>query len=329
MPEFVILGWTRWRFLAAAKSWGALTADRVDSKLLRFLVRVYKSRKLNRICKPPFIGIWDRIYFDTSKISPDDEVYFIVYEGFAFSYSRNYLEHLRKKYRKCKIILFYLNSAVGPGSYLEDNWRPVKDCYDAGMTINRADAERLGMLFCDFWPHLLPDKTPQPENSCDVFFAGADKGRLDTILAVYERLADAGLKLDFWITGVPADRQKHADAIHYTDAITIDWLNYDEILQRDANAKCILEIDPFGQNYATLRTYEAVRYRKKLLTTNQEAPGRWFYNAKTVQVFSEASEIDTDFITRPLSPEDEHEAFDGIDVGDFGRFADWVIRNVP
>lgn len=64
------------------------------------------------------------------------------------------------------------------------------------------------------------------------------------------------------------------------------------------------------------------------MTTNLNAPSEWFYNPEIVQVFSNASEIDTDFIKKTLTPEDEHRIFDGMNIGDFNIFADFIIRNV-
>lgn len=89
----------------------------------------------------------------------------------------------------------------------------------------------------------------------------------------------------------------------------------------------MLEILPFGQNYSSLRVCEALWYHKKLLTTNLEAPQEWFYHPEIVQCFSEAQDIDTEFITRPLSAEDEQRIFNGMNIGDFGVFADWIIRH--
>ena len=328
MPVFVILlrNWTC--FTDAAEAYGAVVPKKINSIFLRALRRVYSSRKLNRLCGLPFKGLCDWLYFDDSRINPDDDVYFIMYEHMGQGYSRRYLEHLRRKYPKCRLILFYVNPAVRHNAFLGQEWQRIGKYYDAGITVNKADAERLGMLFCDFWPQLLPDKTFQQENACDVFFAAAAKDRLPKILEVFEKLTDAGLKCEFYITGVKKQEQKYADVIHYTEWATCRWLDYGDILQKDVNAKCLLEIVPYGQNYATLRAYEAFRYHKKLLTTNVDAPGQWFYDARSVQVFGDAAEIDTEFVSRPLSHDDEEEIFSRFDVGDFARFAEWIISNV-
>ena len=220
-----------------------------------------------------------------------------------------------------------MNPIAGPHINELPLWQYVKDYYDAAVTMNRYDAEKYGFLFCEYWPALLPDKAFEVEKASDVFFCGAAKDRLNKILSVYERLTDAGLKCDFWITGVPKKEQKYSPSIHYTEEVTNHWLSYDEILQRDMNTKCILEILPFGQNYSSLRVCEALWYHKKLLTTNINAPQEWFYHPEIVKVFTNAQNIDTSFITQPLNTEDEQRIFGHMKIGDFGIFADWLIKN--
>ena len=301
---------------------------KITSKLIRLLLITHISRKINRIINLPFKSIWDKLIINGESINYDNDVYFIFTESYRLAYSRDYLRHLRKKYRKCKLIFYFRNALVDKELRLTERWNAVKDCYDVGITFNRSDSEKLGVLFTDYWPCLLPEKKFEPENQSDIFFVGQAKDRLNKILSVYEKLKGAGLKCDFWISGVPENEQKYADDIHYMSEATLYFLTYDEVLQHVMNAKCVLEILPFGQNYSSLRVNESLWYHKKLLTTNLEAPSEWFYYPETVQVFSDAEEINTEFISCPLSPEDEHRIYDNMNIGDWNIFADFIIRNV-
>ena len=326
--KFVILGYPYWGITPAAEAWGALMAKKAESKCLKFLLRIHKSHKLNSICELPCKGIWDSTFFDTSKINSEDDIYFLTFGNFPLTYSRNYLAHLKSKYRNSRLVRCFMNPIAGPHVYELRIWHDVKDCYDAAITMNRRDAENYGFLFCEYWPALLPDKDFEAEKASDVFFCGAAKDRLNKILDVYEFLTASGLKCDFYITGVPRNEQKYPDAIHYTKEVTHHWLSYDDICQKDKNTKCVLEILPFGQNYSSLRVCEALWYHKKLLTTNLEAPREWFYHPETVQCFTDAQDIDTEFIRQPLSGEDEQRIFGSMKIGDFGVFAEWIIKNV-
>ena len=327
-PKFVILGYPYWGITVAAEAWGALMAKKVQNKFLRFLLRVHRSHKLNNIFELPFKAVWDNALFDAGRLNPEDDVYFLFFGGFPMVYSTNYLRHLKAKYRHCRLVRCFMNPIAGPHVAELQSWQSVKEYYDAAITLNRRDAEKHGFLFCEYWPTLLPDKDYQPENASDVFLCAAAKDRLSKILDVYERLTDSGLKCDFWITGVPKKQQKYSQSIHYTEDITNHWLTYDEILQKDMNTKCILEILPFGQNYSSIRVCEALWYHKKLLTTNQEAPREWFYHPEIVQCFTNAEDINPECIRKPLTSEDEQRIFGSMVIGDFGVFADWLIKNV-
>ena len=326
--QFVVLGNPIGGFIPSAVSHGVCLSGRITNKFIDKIFRIHTSWNLNRIINLPFHFLWDKVILDNSGISRDKIIYFILQDGFRLAYSRNYLKHLRKKYRNCKLIFYFRDPVNDSKSGLTERWHHMKDYYDAGITFNRRDAEKLGLLFTDYWPCLLPEKKFEPENQSDIFFVGQAKDRLKKILLVYEKLKGAGLKCDFWISGVPENEQKYADDIHYVSMKTMDFLTYDEVLQHVMNTKCVLEILPFGQNYSSLRVNEALWYHNKLLTTNIEAPSEWFYHPEIVQVFSDAENINTEFISRPLSPEDEHRIYDNMNIGDWNIFADFIIRNV-
>ena len=313
--------------LASAKLYGAILCRELNT-FLRNLLHIHTSHKINTIIELPGKYIWDKVLFDTCRLSPDDDIYFVFYEGFRLAYSKNYLAHLKSKYKNCRLIFCFRNPIFQGEKILfaAQKYEVVRKYYDLCITFNRADAAKMGILFCDYWPCLLPDKDFEPEDASDVFFCGAAKDRLHRIIEVYEKLADSGLKCDFYVTGVPKYQQKYPQEIHYT-VKEGSCLDYDEVLQKDRNTKCVLEILPYNQNYSSLRVCEALWYHRKLLTTNLEAPQEWFYHPEIVQCFSEAQDIDTEFITRPLSSEDEQKIFGEMNIGDFGVFADWIIEH--
>lgn len=322
MPVFVMMGRPVGGFIPAAEAGGAVLSKRLNSKIMNNLLRLHFWRPLNRIFELPGKSLWWDIVLDENRIDPDEKVYFLFLEGFRLAYSKEYLAHLRQKFTHSKFIHIFSNpvcSIVSSGLLRE--WESVRHLYDASITLNRSDAAKLGITFCDYWPCLLPQKDFQPERASDVFFIGRAKDRLPQILSVYERLSEAGLKCEFYIVDVPESEQRYSDIIHYNKRIT-----YDENLQMVRNTKCVLEVLPFGQNYSSLRVCEALWYHKKLLTTNIEAPDEWFYNPEIVQCFTDPQEINIDFITSTLSPEDENRIFGDMDIGNFRKFAEFVVK---
>ena len=323
MPEFVIFGKPMGGFLASAEKAGALLV--LDDKMRPILKQIRRacfSQKVNSVISIPFKEIWSRLSMRNVPVSHDADVYFIFCEGYATAYSEECLRYFRENYRHAKLVHYFRNPIAGLTGTLTA-WQKVRHLYDASITFNKSDAEKYGILYTDYWPCILPEKSFQPENASDVFFVGHAKDRLPQILSVYERLADAGLRCDFWITGVPESEQRHSGVIHYNSPIP-----YGEVCQHVMNTKCVLEILPFGQNYSSLRPLEALTYRRKLLTTNINAPSEWFYHPEIVQVFREAGNIDTRFITDTLTPDDERRIFGGMNIGDFSVFTDFLVRNV-
>lgn len=51
-------------------------------------------------------------------------------------------------------------------------------------------------------PYRLPNIDQDDLDNSDVFFVGANKGRLRLLLSIYDKLSNAGLKCDFFICGV-------------------------------------------------------------------------------------------------------------------------------
>lgn len=324
MPKFVIFGSLRGGFLPSAEAAGALVVSgNVANPVMKQIMRFHLSHNINVVFPLPFKSIWSRYFMKGIHVPEDDDVYFIFCEGMRLAYHEDCLRYFRNKYRHSRLIHYFRNPIAGPHSNMSETWRRVSSLYDAGITFSRYDADRFGLLYNDYWPCLLPEKEYQPENASDVFFIGIAKDRLPQILRVYERLAGAGLKCEFYVVGVPESEQKYSDVIHYNQGMP-----YDGVLQAVKNTKCVLEILPYGENYSSLRPLEALCYRKKLLTTNLNAPSEWFYHPEIVSVFNDASDIDPEFIAKPLTPEDEHRIFDGMNIGDFNIFADFLIKNV-
>lgn len=304
--------------LEAAKAGGAILSGDIKSEKLKKLLHFHTAWPFNKKHTLPGHFIWYKFFLDESKLNRDDEIYFIFFEGFRLAYSRSYLRHLRKKFTRSKLIFCFWNPVTDNNL---EKWETLKNFYDAGIALCRQDAIDHNLKFLDYWPRLLPEKKFQPENASDVFFVAQAKGRLPKILAVYERLRDFGLKCDFHVVGVPESEQKYSDVISYNKPI-----KYDEVLQRAANTKCVLEILPFGKSYSSLRVCEALWYHKKLLTTNLNAKYEWFYKPEIVKIFTDASEIDRDFIAEPLSHEDEERIFGNMKIGDFKIFAEKLMK---
>ena len=173
--------------------------------------------------------------------------------------------------------------------------RKNEDCYEAIITFNEKDALTHGLLLCEHQPYRLPIYKSENLATSDVFFIGSDKGRLPKLISIYEKLSMAGLKCDFYIIGVPEDKQLYKDAIAYNKKIS-----YEEVLQHVYATKCVLEVLQGNETYISIRTLEALQYHKKLLTENKKIKSYNFYDPQLIQVFSESGDIDISFIKKDI-----------------------------
>lgn len=318
MPKFVALvnsdGYRKYTSNAAKV--GSADVPSFSSKLQEKFFKIHNAWPLNKSHELPWKGIWYRHCFDERKLMDNVDIYFICYESFHMSYSRRYLKHIRDKFTNAKLVFYFSNPV---NEYNLTRLESVRQFYDEVMTFNERDAIENSFLYCNCDAFLLPTIEVDDKLENDVFFIGADKGRLGLILSVYKRLTDAGINCDFHIVNVPPQKQNYVDCITYNHRIP-----YEDVLRRVKSSKCVLEILPKGNHYYSIRTMEALQYHKKLLTTNMEVNKQWFYKSEIIQTFSDVSEIDTDFILESVNDE----IYQDIEIGTFERLANFVVENV-
>lgn len=262
---------------------------RIDSenKLLTNLYRFHTSPITNRFFKLPGQKIWNRMAF-RGRFDEDKPLCFVFFIKKRL-FESGLIEYLRRKYQGCKIVLFCQDLVAHSLAFgANELFRKMDLC----LSFDHADAEKYGMDYYPlvYSPYDVPEDASIEES--DVYFVGKAKDRLPQILAAYERFRDAGLKCDFYITGVKPEDQKYADEITYGNQMP-----YIENLKHIKKTKCLLEIMQGGGHGYTLRACEAIMYDKKMITDNPEISKAPFYRPKLISVFSCAEDIDPSFVT--------------------------------
>ena len=273
----------------AAKNAGA-SVPRIE-KLYKLFV-IHNAEPLNRYFELPLKSIWFHKVVDESKFEKDDEIVFILYESFHMTYSRKLIRHYKKRYKNTKFYFFFTNPV---GKYNFTRLQKIKDLLDGVYSFNKEDVIKYNYNFLETDPFLLPPQNDY-EPKTDVFFVGSDKGRLPILVNLFEKLSNLGLVCDFWITDVPEDKQKYSDTIHYNQRIS-----YEEVLQRVAKTRCVLEVLQEGKSYTSIRTLEALQYHKKILTMNASVKERSFYNPLIFHIFHNSDDISIDFIRNKIN----------------------------
>lgn len=146
------------------------------------------------------------------------------------------------------------------------------------------------------------DMLPKSNNDTpkSVFYIGKEKNR-SRLLANYAQIfKDAGLLLNWYILKDKHTKEQNVLSDLYHDTP----LKYDTVLLMIQESDCMFEILQKGQSGATLRTLEAMFFKKKLLTNNSSIKDVDFYNPNNILIVSKktTSEDVRNFINKPYLP---------------------------
>lgn len=264
-----------------------------DNKLLTKLYQIHTSPKTNKLFKLPGQKIWNRFAF-MGTFKEQRPICFIFTPRSRWL-KNGIFEYLRKAYPECKIIILCAD-LVKHMCHKSDFHQFCKKV-DLAVSFDHKDCEEYGMInYPLLYSHYdFEEDTDIPES--DVYFVGKAKDRLDDIISAYEKLRDAGLKCDFYITGVKEEGRKYPDEITYGSQ-----MSYVENLNHIRKTKALLEIMQQGGHGYTLRTCEAIMYDKKMITNNPEIKNAVFYSPDRISVYENVENIDAEFVLRePLS----------------------------
>lgn len=259
-----------------------------DNPVLTKLYQLHTSPVTNRLFRLPGQGVWNRMAF-RGKFNDNKPLCFLFSPSSRWLNDR-FINYLHKKYPDCKVGVYF--GDLVQYSY-PHGFDDLKEKMDICLSFDHSDAKKYGM-HCYTLPYSYYD-IPEDDSiaESDVYFVGKAKDRLDKILTAYEKFRDAGLKCEFYITGVEPENQKYADEIHYCGQ-----MSYIENLKHIRATKALLEIMQQGGHGYTLRACEAIMHDKKMITDNPEIKDAPFYSPERISVFKDTEEIDADFVLK-------------------------------
>jgi 1,5-rhamnosyltransferase len=236
------------------------------------------------------------IRFDQRFISEYDNSFFIFEEG-SYLYDKGFIDYLHTRYKRAKLIFIFsnpinLNKAVRDEQLLE-----LKNMFDLIITSNKYDVDKYNLTYFPAYYSKVDNLVLNSEkNIFDIFFVGVNKSRINKINEIYNHLTENDVKCDFYVTEVEEKDQLFKDGIKYNQK-----LNYEEVLIKLNQSKCILEVLQYGQKCSSLRTLEALVYNKKLLTNNKLIENEEYYNKEQIQIIDNCQNIDIEFIKNDRS----------------------------
>lgn len=179
------------------------------------------------------------------------------------------INYIHKKNKNIRIILYFMNP-------IEKN--------DEINNINRSKAELWTFDYEDskkydlsYNPQYFFKNISLPKTNIidDVYFLGADKGRIKQLINLEGTLESHGINTKFHIT--PSGKTTNKYDKHYKDNIS-----YEKSLEEIAKSKAILDITQKGQSGMTVRPLEALFFQKKLITNNTNIVNEKFYNKNNI-----------------------------------------------
>ncbi len=162
-----------------------------------------------------------------------------------------------------------------------------RDKFDLLISTDNLDATKYDI---SFFPLIYsqPKLVDSPDVYYDLSFVGYDKGREKLLREINGKAKSSKLK-----TFIKCYKERK-----FTSNKLMD---YGEIIDVVKKSNCILEVVQKGQSAITLRTLEAVYYRKKLLTNNTNIKKYSFYDPRYIQIFTNIDEIDFDFVKEKIN----------------------------
>jgi len=260
------------------------------SKWDKTLYALFKSSKVDRYLKMPFLKRWQKKFENIEFDDFSKPLCFVINAGLTYSrFGYKFLDFLHKKYPHAKFVAFY-NDIIS-SKRICGGPNALRPYYDLITSYDKVDAEKYGLVYYPtFFSDFPVQNNPNVEYS-DVFFVGAAKNRLSEILEAYKTCSDVGLKCDFYIKDVPPQKRLSFSGIHYIEKN----MSYIENLEHVVKSKCLLEIMQKGAVGATFRLWEAINYGKALITDNKSILESEYYDANYITVIDDGK-IDIPFV---------------------------------
>lgn len=252
---------------------------------LRVLYSIHNSKKINRKVNLPLKKLWWPFIFK-GEFSKKKPLCFVFEERMPI----DYIEYVKNRYPNSKAVLIYRD--LRKITHILYPNHPDNPVFDLQMSIDAREAEKYG------WGHFDEfESKPEVEISSnypesDVFFAGKAKDRLPRLLQAYDIFSKAGLKVKYYLTGVPESDRKPLPGVEYADR----FMTYTEMLYHTVNSRCVLEINQAEAVGYTSRFLEAVMFNKRLITDNQDVKKSKFYTPENILCIKDIDNITADFV---------------------------------
>ncbi len=259
----------------------------VSNPLLHKLMKIHFSYRINCKVELPLKSIWDSANVLNQLTADNSKEYIIIVVNNAIhKFSIPFLNRLSER-PNIHLVSLLLDSFARLPKAVPAMIR--KTNFELIYSFQQSDCEKYGFLYTNkiYSKASLP-KTETPQR--DVYFIGADKGRIKLLAEIYQKLTNAGFSCDFWVIVSEGRLEAYSAKYPYLHLIT-KRISYDEILRKIATSRCILELCQKGQDGLTMRFYEAIFYNRLLITNNPTAQKSPYFSSGYMNFIQTAEDL--------------------------------------
>ncbi len=252
--------------------------------------RILFSVRVERMFRIPFKHFWLKLLY-RNHINSNTKVITLAMNW----YTKRWIDFLKTAYPNAKLVLVLRDTVLAKTALIKDfQIEEAKQWFDLILSYdNIHDVPVYGLTYAPVYMSVVDElKSSKHECKYDTCWIALAKDRMKLINSLYQQFTAHGLKTFFYIL-----RAKESDKLPDSNIIYGDChLDRVEMLRKQLESNCILEVLKGDALSCTLRFWEAVIYNKKLYTNWKGVVDSPYYDPRYIKVFSNPEDIDYDFI---------------------------------
>lgn len=264
--------------------------DRIrDNRFLSYILLVLLSARIRKWINIPFKRLWFEMLF---RIHIDNDTKVIAMT--AGWYHSEFINYVKSTYPHAKLVLLLRDTVRSKTAFNKEfKIEEAKQKFNLILSYDKVhDVPVYGLTYAPVFMSKIEAFSSPLHCKYDISFIAEAKDRMDIVNCLYKRFTANGLNSFFYIFHTKRSDKLPGSNIIYANR----YLGRTEMLQKELESNCILEVLKGDAHSNTLRFWEAVMYNKKLYTNWAGAVDSPYYDPRYMRVFSNPEDIDLDFI---------------------------------
>lgn len=257
-------------------------------------------------------GLSISCFYDSWKKDNNDYTKVILEDG---TLDDGIFDYLRIMYPNAQIIYWFRNS-LDAVDYVRSKKLHIKHAMlcDRTLSFDQEDASKYGYEYIEN-PYAIDDTLQESECKYDMIFLGSDKSRFQSIINLVKYTESIGWNNYIYIYSRTKEEDKY---------VKNSFVSYRDYLKLLKQSKVILDlVDTSYQTGYSLRVFESLFYKKKLITNYQIIKDEQFYNPNNIFVLDPDNEETYQGLSTFLSTEYQDINQDYLKKY---NFYDWIKR---